>query len=243
MARAYDPMAWIYNRYWGQRATERFLPILERLLLPHLPSHARILDLCCGTGQLARALSERGYRVTGLDESEAMIRFARRNAPDVPFLVADARRFHMPPIYHAVVSTYDSLNHVMTLEDLARVFQNVAACLQEGGFFLFDLNMEAGYQARWRGAFGIVEEDHAFVIRAAFNERQRVGRFALTLFRLEEGVWRRSDVTLEQRCYTEPEVASALEAAGFTDLQVYDAQTDLGWPGEVGRAFFRARKA
>jgi SAM-dependent methyltransferase len=238
----YDAFAWVYNKYWGGDSAQRFFPVLERLLLPHLPSRARILDLCCGTGQLAQALAQRGFQVTGIDSSEEMIRLARTNAPAVEFLVEDARSFHLPAIYHAVVSTYDSLNHVMSPEDLSDVFRNVYACLRQGGLFLFDLNMEEGYKARWRGSFGIVEDNHVCVVRASFDEDKKVGRTVITIFRLE-GVWHRSDVTLLQRCYSESEIRSGLEAAGFTDIQTFDAQHDLGWSREVGRVFFLSRRA
>jgi SAM-dependent methyltransferase len=238
----YDAFAWIYNRYWGRDVVQRFLPVVEKLVLPHLPPDAHVLDLCCGTGHLAQALVERGYQVMGIDGSEEMIRFARINAPNADFIVEDARDFRLPGAYRAAVSTYDSLNHVTSLEELTRVFGNVAACLRDGGLFLFDLNTEEGYSARWRGSFGIVEDDHVCVVRASFDGSAKVGQTAITIFRSEGEVWLRSDMTLVQRCYADHEIQSALEAAGFADLQVYDAQTDLGWSREVGRAFFLTRK-
>jgi len=178
----YDTFAWIYNKYWGADSARRFFPVLESLLLRHLPLRARILDLCCGTGHLAQALAQRGYQVAGMDGSEELIRLARINAPDVEFLVEDARTFHLPAIYHAVVSTYDSLNHLMSLEELSRVFRNVYACLQQDSLFLFDLNVEQGYKARWRGSFGIVEDDHVCVVRTSFDEDEQIGRTAITIF-------------------------------------------------------------
>ena len=39
----YDRFAWVYDRHWG--SGERRLPALERLMLQHLASDARILDL------------------------------------------------------------------------------------------------------------------------------------------------------------------------------------------------------
>ena len=36
-----------------------------------------MLDLCCGTGLLAGELVARGYRVVGVDASEAMLALAR----------------------------------------------------------------------------------------------------------------------------------------------------------------------
>ena len=140
----YDRFARVYNRHWGGEYARRVFPLLENLVLRHLPGKARILDLCCGTGQLARILTAFDYRVTGLDWSEGMLAFARENAPAGNFISADARAFKLPGVYHAVVSTFDSLNHIMTLEELTMVFHNVHAALRKGGRFFFDLNTEEG---------------------------------------------------------------------------------------------------
>ena len=106
---AYDPFARIYNQHWGDFATNAY-PILEHLVLRDLPPGCAVLDLCCGTGQLAAKLSEEGYIVTGLDGSAGMIEVARKNGPDVEFLVQDARNIALNRKFSAVFSTFDSLN-------------------------------------------------------------------------------------------------------------------------------------
>jgi uncharacterized protein YndB with AHSA1/START domain len=116
------------------------------------------------------------------------------------------------------------------------------AALLPGGRFVFDLNMEEGYQTRWRGSFGIVEADHVVVARSSYRPDERIGQMDFTLFFLEDG-WQRTDFTLTQRCYSEAEVTSALAAAGFAEVQMYDAQRDLELAGGVGRTFFVCRKA
>ncbi len=239
----FDPFAWIYNKHWGADFSQRVLPVLEKLILAHLPAGGRILDLGCGTGQLAQILLKRGYQVTGLDGSEEMVRIARDNARGGEFILDDARSFRLPAAYQAVISTYDSLNHIMSLEELTQVFRNVCVALQEAGLFLFDLNMEEGYRTRWRGSFGIVEDDHVCVIRAHYQPDERIGQTSITIFRSEGEVWGRSDVTLFQKCYSEQEVRSSLRASGFADIRAYDAQKDLGWPREVGRTFFTCSRS
>ncbi len=228
---------------WGEDFINRALLVMDKLLLRGLPMGARILDLCCGTGQLARILAERGFRVMGIDGSEEMLRHARSNAPSAEFMLGDARSLRLLPLYHAAVSTFDSLNHVMEARELREVFRHVHDALAEDGRFLFDLNMEAGYRARWRGTYAIVESDNVCVVRAAYDAERRIGRNDITMFREDAGGWRRSDVTLLQRCYPEGEVRSALEEAGFTDVQALDATEDLGMQGAVGRGFFLARKS
>lgn len=93
---AYDNFAWIYNRHWGMKFTAGAVAVLEELVFDGIPENAAILDLCCGTGQLANILAERGYEVTGLDGSEEMLVFARKNAPGVEFIHNDASAFSLP---------------------------------------------------------------------------------------------------------------------------------------------------
>ena len=238
----YDGFAWVYSKHWADKFLGRALAVMEKLILKELPPHARILDLCCGTGQLARELIERGYGVTGIDGSEEMIRFARDNAPAGEFIIEDARDFSLTDRYDAVISTFDSLNHVMSLDDLEAVFHNVHKALVDGGVFMFDMNMEQAY-GEWKGSFGIVEDDHVCVVGSSYSADERTGKVEITIFRLLEKRWRRSDLTLLQKCYSQQEIMSALERAGFVGIHTYSAESGLE---EVyrkpGRTFFLCHK-
>jgi SAM-dependent methyltransferase len=181
--------------------------------------------------------------MTGIDSSEGMLRFAREKVPAGDFFLLDARAFDFPPRFQAALSTFDSLNHVIALEELAAVFQNVRRALSDGGLFLFDLNLEEAYLREWSKQSAIVEEDHACIVRGGYDPATRIGRAEITMFRREEG-WRRSDATLFQKSHAPEEVESALAQAGFGAIRRYDAGTGLGMAGEigVGRAFFLAVK-
>jgi len=50
----------------------------------------RVLDSCCGTGDLALAAARAGGRVTGLDFSEPMLERARRKSSEVEWIRGDA---------------------------------------------------------------------------------------------------------------------------------------------------------
>ncbi len=240
----YDDFAWIYNRHWGNRFTPGALAVLGELVLPEIPPGAAVLDLCCGTGQLARILSEEGYNVTGIDGSEEMLKYARENAPGVRFVRDDARTFNLPPSFSLVTSFFDSLNHVMVIEKLGAVFRNVYSCLEEEGLFIFDMNMEPGYLAQWQGYFGIVEDDHVCLFPQSYDVDSRTARFEATIFRLKDG-WYRFDVTLLQKCYSEEEIRNALSEAGFVIRDAFEYTLESGrkdLDNHSDRAFFLCEK-
>ncbi|MCY3810691.1 MAG: class I SAM-dependent methyltransferase [Gammaproteobacteria bacterium] len=238
----YDPFARVYNLHWGSFAG-LVIPILEHLVLRHLPDHASVLDLCCGTGQLAARLTGDGYEVTGVDVSGSMIEIAKATAPGAHFHVHDVRQPLPVKGFAAAFSTFDSLNHMMTLEDLTRAFQNVRNVLGTNAYFAFDLNMAAAYEARWRGTFAYVEDDHVCAVRSSHDLATRTGRMDLTIFELARGAWTRADLSLVQRWYAEDEVLAALRAAGFSDSRSFPADEPIaeGCPALPGRMFFVAR--
>jgi SAM-dependent methyltransferase len=249
----YDDFAWFYNRYWNEDFHSLAWPILERIWLARLGTKrhsggrpgAHILDVCCGTGYLAGLLTAAGYRVTGVDASPRMVEFAGRNVPQAEFHVGDAARCRLPGPFDAAVSTFDSLNHILVREDLEAALRHTANSLRPGAPFAFDMLLEDAYQTHWGESFALVRDDHALTITGSgYDFRSRMARCTITMFRLIEGVWRRSDVTIEERCYTPEEIGEALERAGFGEVCCYDAG-DLGMAGDLGegRTFFVAVKA
>ncbi len=240
----YDPFARVYNQHWGNHFVPLVIPILESQVLTYLPDKAAILDLCCGTGQLVRTLSERGYRVTGLDGSSEMLGFARQNAPTAALINEDARSFSLPGAFQAVISTFCSLNHILKLEEMASVFTNVLASLKPEGIFLFDLLMEAGYRADWNRDSSIVEEDHVFIIRESYNQAEGLAHFYATTFYQENG-WQRTDFSFTQKSYPASEITSALEKSGFNDIRAcaYDIRNGLTeLTPDTERGFFICKK-
>lgn len=250
---AYDPVADVYDRFWGDVLAPAMLGALDRLL-PAMddagPWNAagglpRLLDLCCGTGQLAAGLLDRGWAVVGLDGSNAMLERARRRAPGARFAQADARAFDAAAReagapFDAVVCAFDSLNHLPDAAALAACFACVRRALRPGGRFVFDVNMREGFEERFTGTLGFAADDLACIVRADFDGL--LGRYAVTTFRpapdAAAGLWRRAEATLVQRCFEIGEVLTALADAGFDDPTVLDAEEDLGMDGHVGRAVF-----
>lgn len=231
----YDDFAWFYNRYWNEDFHSLAFPILERIWLPRVKAGGRVLDVCCGTGYLAGLLTARGFKVTGIDASPAMIGYARENVPCGEFHVAEASAFRVAGRYDGAVSTFDSLNHILDEKELDSAFRRTAKALEKSAPFAFDILLESAYRTNWADAFSVVRDDHVLLISGTgFDFRTHLAQCRITMFRLLDGAWRRSDVSVLERCYSTQEIDTALERAGFEATSYYDAR-DLGMSGQLGQ--------
>lgn len=240
---AYDSFAWYYRRGWGEDYHRNALTVFDTHVFPRLPAHAKVLDLCCGSGDFTTRLLARGYSVTGIEGSARMLDFAREKAPGAVLLHQDARSFDLPPEFDAAFSTFDSLNHVLELPELCAVFANVARALRPGGLFVFDMNMEENFQSYWHGAWANVQDTEVGITRGSYDSSKQLGRADITVFRLEsDGSWSRSDTSVMERCYAEREILSSLSRSGFSDVTAHEAW-ELGMRDlAIGRTFFFAVK-
>jgi trans-aconitate methyltransferase len=94
-----------------------------------------ILDLGCGTGQLAAEIAESGADVIAVDSSLTMIEKARKNYPTMEFMMEDARHLNFHERFDAIFS--NATLHWIQEQD--KVADGVFKSLKTGGRFVFEL--------------------------------------------------------------------------------------------------------
>src|SRR5580765_4326201 len=92
----------------------------------------KVLDLCCGQGNVSEALIRRGCKVTGIDFSPAMLAFARGRAPSAIFTEGDAQKLPFDDAQFDVVVSNLGICHV---PDQPRALSEVRRVLRPGGRF------------------------------------------------------------------------------------------------------------
>ncbi|MBC7232370.1 MAG: class I SAM-dependent methyltransferase [Chloroflexi bacterium] len=101
-----------------------------------------VLDVGCGTGGHAIPLARRGYEVTGIDVSEAMIAIARQKAEreglSITFHVTKMENLELDQRFDVVISMFNAINYVISDEGLREIFTNIHRHLTSDGLFLFD---------------------------------------------------------------------------------------------------------
>jgi SAM-dependent methyltransferase len=99
-------------------------------------------DIGCGTGLFARYLKmSHGIPVFAVDLSEPMLRIAQRNClgTNVVLLRQDIRGLRLPHPVDLITANFDTLNHILSNQDLLRTLKRVAENLNPRGDFIFDV--------------------------------------------------------------------------------------------------------
>lgn len=186
------------HRIWKRR--------LVRLAEP--PDDGALLDLCCGTGDILRALARmhpRAGRLVGLDFAQPMLAIAAQRArtagPDLQFVRGDALALPFPDASFDRVTISYGLRNVA---DVDRCMTEARRVLRPGGRFLI---LEFG------------KPDHPLVARAYFAYlRVAVPLFGWIFFRDPDTHGYILDSLL--RFPSQDELAERLRANGFARARV-----------------------
>lgn len=95
------------------------------------PKSQFVVDLGCGTGTLTQKLAQEGYRVLGVDDSEAMLALARANYPELAFRRGNAVDFSLEEPADVIFS--NAVFHWIGAEQQDEMLANVFAQLKPGG--------------------------------------------------------------------------------------------------------------
>ena len=187
-----------------------------------LPVGSRVLDVPCGGGRLSLEMASFGYRVTGVDQSPALLGTAAESAASDGLTVhweqRDMRDMQWDEEFDGAICFWSSFGYFDD-EGNAEFLASVSRSLKPGARFILDTPL---FETRlsemldeprvWQkvGDMLALEE------RGFDHETSRV-ESAWTFIRDGEKEFRE----LSMRLYTYRELAAMLERAGFGDFQAY----------------------
>ncbi|MCI0497199.1 MAG: class I SAM-dependent methyltransferase [Thermoplasmata archaeon] len=238
-----------YTRH-GREVAAKMPEVLGHL--EHRPQ--KILDMCCGEGSFAVEMAKRGMRVTGVDASERMLEIANARAliakvtDHVRFERRDVRVLRYDGEFDLATCWFDSLNYMLTTDDLGKAFGGAARALRPGAYLMFDMQTIHGLINHTRRHEHWIERDSDGIVdihRAEYDEDTGIASLHITGFlHVGGGKWRRFDEVHRQRAYPEDTIARLLEESGFEVVQSsgnLDGLADLTM--EIDRMWWVARRA
>ncbi len=238
---AYAQLAGVYDEIVIDPCHGRWASFLHELWRADPQGVRSVLDLCCGTGVLAGELIARGYRIVGVDASDAMLALAReRLGPDVTLSRMTLPDLAIEDVFDAAVCTFDGFNY-LTPEELRLTLVAVARCLRPAGWLVFDLHTDAMMEFTYSNPIVAGESaGNGFVITSSVNPDARTCETTIELTRPRDG-----DPFSEQHrqyFHADEDVHTALQDAGFAVIAVGEEYTHEPVDASTLRATWTARR-
>ena len=170
-------LANVYDEIMSDIKYEQWTDFILKMLAKFNWQGQKVLDLGCGTGNSTFPFFARGFEVVGLDGSDEMLAVARRKLPPIKFIAASFENFELDEQFDLVISVFDSLNNLISLEAFLKTAKQVYKHLNVGGVFMFDVNTARGLKNLWDEgkAEGWVNDTH-YYWQYSFNESQKLAR-------------------------------------------------------------------
>jgi SAM-dependent methyltransferase len=224
-------LARVHHRHFGRVAQAAARELLKRLATAGV-STGTVVDLAAGSGILARAVTEAGFEVWGVDLSEDMLRIARAEAPAATFVHGSLWNVDLPPCV-AVAAVGEAFSYAADptagLSAFGARLEAIHGSLVRGGLLLFDVagpgrsGPDGSRRLFWN------HEDACL----GLEEHEEPGRLmrTLTLFVPKGALFERVEEIHVLRLFAPEAVEQQLERVGFAweHLAGYDG-LDVG-PG------------
>lgn len=210
----------------------------ERLLA--LQPGAKILDMCCGPGRHSLLMARKGYKVTGVDRTEAYLSSARKQAAGLPatFILADAREYVAPEEFDAALCLYTSIGYFEDPMEDRRLLQNLFTSLKPGGGLLLqiagkEIAARRHVERTWfdMGDLLVLQTSH---IVPPFEKMHTTWRL------LRDG--KEKEIEFLVRLYSATEMRQMLRELGFEDVRAFGDYDGTPYDEHAKKLVMMARK-
>jgi SAM-dependent methyltransferase len=223
VSESYGAFAYAYDQSLGRSFFAAVRRVLDDVLYKYPTRGKTHLDVACGTGLAVEHLAKHGFDSIGIDASLSMLSIARRRVPHL--IACDLRALPLRRKFARITCLYDSLNHMLTRDDLVAAFASMRTAMASNSLLLFDMNHPDIYPAVWgmRDPYVSTGRDHHLEIATKYRKRERRGFGRVTGWaRLPDGERVNIRESHEQFAWTRSEIEEALAAAKLRPVEVID---------------------
>jgi predicted TPR repeat methyltransferase len=191
-----------------------------------------LLDVGCGSGDFLRQMQGALEipQVKGIDLSPLMVSKTLEQGYDAQCIDLCDLNGH----YDVLTAVFDMLNY-LGKEQLAHFLACVKEHLNDGGYFLCDINTLYGFENVAVGSYIVDDEERFLTVDSDFEEDEYSAEF--TLFEKEGNSFQKSQEMIKQYHHSLDEIVmlSGLELVQSDDVNLYDL-------GESDKVFLVLRK-
>ncbi len=240
----FSDFAYLYDELNVNYDKQKIIKRMKQLLC----GCREVVDLCCGTGDVAIALAKNGFRITGIDVSSDMLNVANekamKNASRVMLLCENAQNFKLMNKVDAVYSLTDGMNYMIGKDELEKTFRSVNNALKNNGLFIFDISTQYKYENILANNVFTFDFDDAFLCwQNDYDKSTRICTMSITGFNKNgKNTYTRFDEIHKQYSYTINDIEQSLENTGFVIDNIYSGYDDIDYQINSERILVKAQK-
>lgn len=247
MSTSYRNFAYVYDTFMDNIPYKEWSNYLIHLFSKYHITAGTLVELGCGTGTMALLMNKSGFHMIGIDNSTDMLTIAADKAygnENITLLLQDMRQLRLDMKADGFYCVCDSLNYLLSSDDVLMTFQKVKKHLVPNGIFIFDLKTLYFYQEILGDqTFCDHQKNCSYTWENTFFEEDFINQYDLTIFTRsnDSPLFERFCETHHQKAYFLSEIVDLLKQAGLEYVTAYDAFTENAPHKESERIYIIAR--
>ena len=239
----YSKIVLIYDYMMRHVNYSEWAKYINSVFINNKLNSGEIVDISCGTGLFLKELKKIGYKLYGSDNSYDMISRAKSKSNNlgIHYFVMDMRNIYLKKKFDAVVSLFDSINYLITEDDILKNLCSVDSILKDNGLFIFDICTEANSLKNFYNYTEKGKCDNILYTRKSYyikDERIQVNKFKIIDKNNNENY---SEIH-KQRIYYPEEIEEIIKESPLKLISMYDDFTFYPPSNKTERIHFVLKK-
>lgn len=216
--KTYQYLAEIYNHLMEDIDYKEWAEYLYDLISEYIDEDPNILELACGSCTLTKEMKNYFDHIIATDFSKEML---FESKPSITRICCDMKSLPFKEKFDVIFSAFDSVNYLLSEEELVKMLKEVHTILEDEGIFTFDVSLEANSLnnvelLNRKGKFNSIE----FVQKSEYDKENKIHYNKFELLTKDGEVIKE---THKQKIYSLDQYYKAFEETGFFVMEALDS--------------------
>ena len=223
----YSAFAQHYDKYMQQVNYKDWVKLVlgkYREIFVHNPEN--ILELACGTANVATLLTEQGFNVDASDIAPEMLKIAAKKkfAPNLYY--ANMLDEISNGKYELILLLFDSLNYLSSIKEVKKVLKNSYKALKKDGMFIFDITTIKNSTENFDGFVNLEDSSDQYIIHQSdLEENSNIQTSELTFFTKKGFTFTRTDEIHKQNIFPVAKLLEAIKQSDYNLAGIYSTDS------------------
>ena len=225
MNQNYKDFSLVYDELMSDVDYKKLCALALKLCKKHNHTPRLVLDAGCGTGSFALELTKKGIDVIGVDASFDMLSVAREKlGASVTLICQTLQDLDLYGTIDTCFCMLDTFNHITDYDQLQKALCKISLFLEPNGLLIFDVNTVYKHKEVLGNNIFTEQTDDIYMVWQNSLRKDGVSvNIVLNFFVADENDrYIRLQESFDERAYTQEQLHSLLENAGFEVVQTCD---------------------